>query len=211
MEKETTSKQVDRLEQNSSVKQDGAASQGDAIKKKRGPIKDRSGNKYSEADFRALPEEEKIRLANEYLLMPVKDFDGKKMFQFSRHHLADLCKEYGLMEDTIYTKKGRLTYYYTGNNKLDEIPAETVEDSGEKVVFYIPSGKDIKKTRTRFSYYVTLLEDFKKLYKGAPLDAGDISELINHVLERGLKDLLKKKENGLFEVRRPAIPGRRII
>jgi len=60
--------------------------------KKRQPRKDRSAAKYQMEDFLALPREQQINLANEYLLRPVQDYDDGTL-GFGRSTFMEYCKK----------------------------------------------------------------------------------------------------------------------
>ena len=87
-------------------------------RKKKSPKKDRSGSKYSEEAFLALPRDKQLALANKYWLGHVKNFDDGT-FKFSRDKFISLCKSLGFREaiidtqtnvstfDTIYIDRGR--------------------------------------------------------------------------------------------------------
>ncbi len=139
---------------------------------------DRSHHRYSEEDFRHLPREEQLRLANVHW-MDSKGYDKSGMFQFSYTHFSNICKDLGFekgvldtKKDTDFPKKGSCIFIDHGRREETEVKKLTLS----------------KSTVCKMDQ---LLEGLSNIEKSKVLDV---------LLEKLLDEKLQDKAMGMFSV-----------
>lgn len=150
--------------------------------KKRSQKVDRSSNKYSEEDFRALSRDEQLRLANIHW-MDSKGYDESKMFQFSYTHFSNICKELGFVKGVIDTREG-------------EAPDPEVALSS---IVYIEHGKREETEVKKLTLDKGTISKIDQLL-GDKLSNVEKSKVIDAILSQALDKKLADKRVGQFGV-----------
>lgn len=157
---------------------DGSVTVGQEIEKRKGTV-DRSHHRYSEEDFRALPREEQLELAQRHW-MDSKGFDESGMFQFSYSHFSNVCKNLGFEKGVVDTK-----------NDVDALLKKDFcifIDHGRREETEV---KKITLSRSTIEKIDQLLEGLSNIEKSKVMDA---------ILEKVLDEKLQDKEAGRFSV-----------
>ncbi len=162
--------------------------------KKRAAKVDRSLNKYSEEEFRALPREEQLRLANIHW-MDSKGYDDSKMFQFSYTHFSNICKELGFLKGVIDTREG----------KAPE-PHKVASDS----IIYIEHGKRKETEVKKLTFAKDTVDKIDQLL-GDKLSNVERSKVIDAILSQALDNKLADKRVGQFSVTYRPVAEKRLL
>lgn len=164
-------------------------------KKKRAPKTDRSGNKYSEEEFRIMPREEQLRLAKIHW-MDSQGFDASGMFQFSYSHFSNICQGLGFSKVvTVIDPK-----------EDDSNPREVEHDS----IIYIEHGKREDKEVKKLTFAKDTINKIDQLL-GGQLSNIERSKVIDVILSRALDDKLTAKREGRFGVAYRPIAEERLL
>lgn len=159
----------------------------DEENKTRASKKDRSGNKYSEADFMALTRSQQLELAQTWW-MDSKNFDNGGMFQFSYTHFSNLCQKLGFKKGVIDIGEGELA---SGSDA--ELPADA-----DNIIF-IDRGKRVNTVEKKITLSSSTNDKLEKLL-GDKLSNIDKSKAIDAILANALDDMLAKKQAGTFGI-----------
>jgi hypothetical protein len=149
--------------------------------------RDRSGNKYSEADFMALPRSQQLELAQTWW-MDSKGFDDGKMFQFSYTHFSNLCQKLGF-------KKGVID---TGVRAFDSRSDANIPADADNIIF-IDRGKRVNTVEKKITLSGRTNDKLESLL-GNKLSNIEKSKAIDVILENALDDMLSKKQAGTFGI-----------
>ncbi len=163
-------------------------------KEKRITREDRESNKYSMEDFKNLPRNDQIDLAEKYWFGSVKSFEESKLFKFSYTTLCKICKSIGLRKGVIDTLKGKDNGTDVG--KVNEI-------------IYIDHGRRNSSTKKLTLSQETI--DLMNSLLGDNLANAEKSKIIDAILRQALEDKLSKKDAGKLAVIYRPVKEERIL
>ncbi len=170
------------------------ATAGTTPKKKRAAKKDRSNSKYSEKDYMAMPRNEQLLLAREFLGRPCSDFDDGT-FCFSRTHLSDLIKDLGF-ETGVY------------DPQIEEARTGLIDSGGSHI--YIEHGRRKESVIKKLTLSMDTVNMMEELLDKR-LSNIEKSKVIDEILHRALETLLRDKKANRFSVSYRPIAEERLI
>ncbi len=163
------------------------------IKNKKTTKIDRSNSKYSEADFRSLSREEQYALASKYWNGPVANYDDGT-FQFSYSHFGDICRSIGLRKGIIWINE----------------PEKQMQPSDTKKTIWINHGKRTETAVKKLTLSKETIDMMDQLL-GENLSNIEKSKVIDIILVNTLKEMLKDKAEGRFQICYHAVEAKRLL
>ena len=146
--------------------------------------KDRSGGKYSEEAFLALPRSEQLALAERYWNGPVATFDDGT-FQFSYTHFGKICEQIGFRKGIVDTRP--------------EIKLPDKEETEPSAIIYIDHGRREETIVKKLTLSKETEEKISRLL-GDRLSNIEKSKVVDVILSQALDRCLVEQKAGLFGV-----------
>ncbi len=144
-------------------------------KMKKAPKKDRSGGKYSEEAFLALPREKQFELAQMYWGGKGKNFEDGT-FKFSQTQFVRLCQKLGFEKGIIDTKSNEASYN----------------------VIYLERGRRTETLERKFTLNKETNELIDEYLSSGPIQLSNMekSKITDAIINKAFTEMLTAQRNG---------------